>query len=233
MKPKLFDMPNKMLIPSTTGGSTSDSFFTGPAPDDSLVSIDKTIPSVAATLVVSLTDRGYYNSINVTINLKNNGAPTSRTITFDFWNETGTTHEEVRSLPFDEVVSFITYYSGLSGQVADLEIQARDSGGNIINIIEPGTLSSVEYPCFFQEITSKSDLISYEAAGLAIENHYYCRTYIELKTLDQFEIKGYTKESDGETVNKTFMVYSLVRKIRVPGSDKVIAFDFFAKEVIA
>jgi len=231
MKPKLFDMPNKMIISSITGGSTEDSFFTGPAPDDSLVSIDKTIASVAATLVLNLTDRGYYNTVDVTVNLKNGGVPTSRTITFDFWNDNGTIHEEIVSVAFDEVVSFIAYYSGLSGQVADLQIQAKSAGGSVIEIVEPGTLSSVEYTCFFQEITTKNDLISYEAAGLAVENHYYCRTYKELNTLDEFEIKGYTKESDVETVNKTFMAYSLVRKIRVPGSDKVVGYDFFAKEV--
>jgi hypothetical protein len=53
-------------------------------------------------------------------------------------------------------------------------------------------------------ITTKNDLISYEIAGVAVENHYYCRTYKELNTLDQFEIEGYTKESDGETVKQNF-----------------------------
>lgn len=232
MKPKLFSMPNKMIISSTTGGSTADSFYTGPAPDDSLVSINKTIPSVAATLVLNLTDHGYYNNINVTVNLKNGGSPTSKSFTFDYWNNDGAIHVKVSSVAFDEVVSFIAYYSGLSGQVADLQIQAKDSSGNFINIVDPGTLTSITYPCFFQEINTKNDLISYEVAGVAIENHYHCRTYNELNTLDEFEIEGYTKEVDGETVNKTFKVYSLVRKIRVPGSDKVVAYDFFAKESI-
>lgn len=51
-----------------------------------------------------------------------------------------------------------------------------------------------------------------------------------MEPLDNFQIEGYEKEEDGETVNKTFAVASLVRKIRIPGSAKPVAYDFFARK---
>jgi hypothetical protein len=89
------------------------------------------------------------------------------------------------------------------------------------------------YPCYFQEVTTKSDLLNFDVVGTTVENLYYCRTYHEMETLDQFQAKGYTKDDDGTQINQNFQVFSLVRKIRVPGSSKVVAYDFFAKEAIS
>lgn len=232
MKPKLFSMPNKMIIPVTTGGATSDSFYTGPAPASTKVDINKTIPEVAATLYLVLTDHGYYNTVTVLVTLKNGETTSTKSLLFDFWDGDGVQHSKTSSVAFDQVVDFTATYNGLSGIVADIKIQAKDAEGYFIDVPGDDSTTYTYYDCFFQEITTKADLISYEVAGVAIENIYYCRSYIELNTLDQFEIEGYTKEVDGEIVNKTFKVYSLVRKIRIPGSNKVVAYDFFAKEII-
>jgi hypothetical protein len=115
--------------------------------------------------------------------------------------------------------------------VADLKIQAKDAAGEIMTIPGEDTTIYTNYPCYFQEVTTKSDLLEFGYAGVAIENLYYCRVYHEMETLDQFQIEGYTKEVDSATVNQNFQVFSLVRKIRTPGSSKVVAYDFFAKEL--
>lgn len=113
-------------------------------------------------------------------------------------------------------MNFTGTYSGLDGTVADLKIQAKDALGEFITIPGESVTAYNYYSCYFQEITTKADLIELEAAGLTPENLYYCRTYHEMEPLDSFQIEGYTKTDGSETVNKTFAVASLVRKIRIP-----------------
>lgn len=226
MKPNLFNMPNKMILAQTSGGATSDSFYSGPAPASTLVSVDKTIPTVASTLYTTLTDHGYYNNVSITINMKNAGVAVQKIILFDFWDFDGALHSNGISCAFDEVVDFTAAYSGLEGVVADVKIQAKTAGGEFIDMPGEDTTSYSTYQCYFGEATDKSDLIQFDIAGAAVENLYYCRTYNEMETLDWFQVQGYTKE-DGE--NQDFRVYSLVRKIRIPGSSRTLAYDFFAK----
>ena len=230
MNAKLFNMQNKMIISTATGGATNDSFYSGPAPDSALTAVNKSIaPLVAATLYLTLTDHGYYNTISIIINLKNSGSAVNKSVLFDYWESEGTGHIKAVTCAFDEVISFTATYGGLSGTVADLKIQAKDSSGEIIDIPGDDTTTYSYYPCYFQEATAKHDLIEFGVAGIAVDNLYYCRAYREMDTLDWFQVEGFTKEVDSEIVNQDFLVYSLVRKIRIPGSSKVIAYDFFAK----
>lgn len=79
MKRRNFDMPNKMLISSTTGGPSTDSFYNfGPVPDGTEVTIDAgTLATPSASLYVTLKDHGYYNEVSIIINMLN-GATLSR-----------------------------------------------------------------------------------------------------------------------------------------------------------
>ena len=233
MKRRSFNMPNKMLISSTTGGPSSDAFFNyGPVPDGEEVTLNAgTLATPSTSLYVTLKDHGYYNEISIIINMLNGSTPVQKTVLFDYWNGDGClTGKAISPCEITEVLNFTATYSGLDGTVADLKIQAKDSLGEFITIPGESVTAYNYYSCYFQEITTKADLVEFEAAGLTVENLYYCRSYREMQPLDQFEIQGYIKEDGGETVNKTFAVASLVRKIRIPGSAKPIAYDFFAKE---
>lgn len=233
MKRRNFDMPNKMLISSTTGGPSTDSFYNfGPVPDGTEVTIDAgTLATPSASLYVTLKDHGYYNEVSIIINMLNGATPVQKTVLFDYWNGDGyLTGKAISPCAITEVLNFTGTYSGLDGTVADLKIQAKDALGEFITIPGESVTAYNYYSCYFQEITTKADLIELEAAGLTPENLYYCRTYHEMEPLDSFQIEGYTKTDGSETVNKTFAVASLVRKIRIPGSSKPVAYDFFARE---
>ncbi len=235
MKKKLFNMPNKMIISSSSAGSSTDSFYNfGPVPSGTEVTVDAgTLTSPSTSLYVTLKDHGYYNDVSIVINMLNGSTAVQKTVLFDYWNGDGCiTSKSISPCAIAEVLNLTATYSGLDGVVADLKIQAKDAAGEFITI--PGEDSTIYnyYDCYFQEVTTKSDLLEFGYAGVAIENLYYCRVYHEMKTLDQFQIKGYTKEVDSATVNQNYQVYSLIRKIRIPGSSKAIAYDFFAKEVL-
>jgi hypothetical protein len=235
MNKKLFNMPNKMIIATSTGGASSDSFYNfGPVPNGTEVTIDAgALTTPSATLYVTLKDHGYYNEISIVINMLNGSTPVEKTVLFDYWNGDGClTSKSISPCAITEVLNFTATYSGLDGTVADLKIQAKDAGGEIITIPGESITAYNYYPCFFQEVTTKSDLLNFDFAGVTVENLYYCRTYQEMETLDQFQIKGYTKDEDDNQINQTFAVASLIRKIRTPGTSKAVAFDFFAKEVI-
>jgi len=233
MRRRAFNMPNKMIISSTTGGPSSDSFYNfGPVPNGTEVAIDAgTLAEPSVSLYVTLKDHGYYNEISIIINMLNGATPVQKTVLFDYWNGDGyLTGKAISPCAITEVLNFTATYSGLDGTVADLKIQCKDSLGEFITIPGESITAYNYYSCYFQEITTKADLVELEAAGLTPENLYYCRTYHEMEPLDNFQIEGYEKEEDGETVNKTFAVASLVRKIRIPGSAKPVAYDFFARE---
>ena len=233
MRRRSFDMPNRMIVASTTGGLSSDSFYSfGPVPDGTEVNLDAgTLATPSTSLYVTLKDHGYYNEISIIINMLNGATPVQKTVLFDYWNGDGClTGKAISPCAITQVLNFTATYSGLDGVVADLKIQAKDSLGEFITIPGESVTAYNYYSSYFQEITTKADLLQLEAAGLTVENLYYCRTYHEMEPLDSFQIEGYEKEEDGETVNQNFAVASLVRKIRIPGSAKPIAFDFFAKE---
>ena len=236
MKKRYFNMPNKRVVATTEPGATTDSFYTGPAPVSEEVEVGVSIAEVAPTLYCTLTDGGYYNSVSIIINMLNDTTPVQRTLIWDMWSHIGGLHSKaVTSVNFDQVVDFTATYDGLcvyegeSCAPSSLKIQAKDAGGEFIEIEASPVTTYSYYPCFFQEATNKSDLIDFGIAGVAIDNLYYCRVYDEMKTLDWFQVQGYTKVVDAVTVNQDFQVYSLVRKIRVPGNSKAIAYDFFAK----
>ena len=226
-------MPNRMVVASTSGGPSTDAFYNGQVPDGVQVNLEAGILTTpSATLYVTLKDHGYYNEVSIIINMLNGSTPVQKTVLFDYWNGDGNlTGKAISSCAITEVLNFTGTYSGLDGTVADLKIQAKDSLGEFITIPGESVPAYNYYSCYFQEITTKADLIELEAAGLTPENLYYCRTYHEMEPLDSFQIEGYTKTDGSETVNKTFAVASLARKIRIPGSAKPIAYDFFAKEV--
>jgi|GEM_PF-4912545 len=233
MKRRTFNLPNRMIVASTTGGPSSDSFYNyGPVPNGTEVTIAAgTLAEPSVSIYVTLKDHGYYNEISIIINMLNGATPVQKTVLFDYWNGDGyLTGKAISPCAITEVLNFTATYSGLDGVVADLKIQAKDSLGEFITIPGESITAYNYYSCYFQEITTKADLIELEAAGLTPENLYYCRSYREMEPLDSFQIEGYTKEDGSETVNKTFAVASLVRKIRIPGSAKPIAFDFFARE---
>jgi hypothetical protein len=234
MKPKLFNMPNKMIISTSSGGASSDSFYNfGPVPNGTEQTVDAgTLETPSASLYCILKDHGYYNEVSIVINMLNGATPVQKTVVWDYWNGDGSLHSKaVSPCAITEVLNFTATYSGLELPVADLKIQAKDAAGEFITIPGEDTTIYNYYPCYFQEVTNKNDLLEFGYAGVAIENLFYCRTYHEMQTLDQFQIKGYTKDDDGTQVNQTFAVASLIRKVRIPGSSKVVAYDFFAKEI--
>ncbi len=234
MKRRLFNMPNKMIISTSTGGASTDAFYNyGPVPSSTEVTVEAgTLETPSASLYCILKDHGYYNEVSITINMLNGATPVQKTVTWDFWNGDGSLHSKaVSPCAITEILNFTATYSGLELPVADLKIQAKDAAGEFITIPGEDTTIYNYYPCYFQEVTTKSDLLNFGFAGLTTEALYYCRVYHEMQTLDQFQIEGYTKEVDGATVNQNFQVFSLVRKIKVPGSSKAIAYDFFAKEI--
>ncbi len=229
MKPKLFSYPNKMII-VTPGvpGPSSDAWYQGPRVNS--YSVDKSIaPTVAPYLYIKVTDHSYWDTCTITVNVENGGVPAQEIYEVPYWS--GGIHSTREIRDHDECVDFTSTITGLEGQEPDILIQPQDSEHNPIEI--PGEIGadvSNYYPCFFQEITDKQDLLDYGYAGIAVENLYYCRLGFEIEPTQNFQIEGYTKEVGGETVNIDFEVSSLVRKIRIPGSSKVVAYDFFAKE---
>jgi len=234
MKRRLINMSNRMIISTRTSGASADAFYGyAPAPSGTEQTVDAgTLEAPSASLYCILKDHGYYTECSVTINMLNGATPVQKTVLFDYWNGDGClTSKSISPCAITEVLNFTATYSGLEGTVADLKIQAKDAAGEFITIPGEDTTIYNYYPCYFQEVTTKNDLLEFDYAGVAIENLYYCRVYHEMETLDQFQIEGYTKEVDGATVNQNFQVFSLVRKIRTPGSSKVIAYDFFAKEI--
>jgi len=234
MKRRLFNMPNKMIISEGATGASSDAFYGyAPAPNGTEQVVTAGILTVpSASLYVILKDHSFYTEVSIVINMLNGATPVQKTILFDYWNGDGClTSKAISPCAITEVLNFTATYTGLEGTVADLKIQAKDAAGEFITIPGEDTTTYSYYPCYFQEVTTKSDLLEFGFAGVIVEDLYYCRVYHEMKTLDQFQIKGYTKEVDSEIVNQNFQVFSLVRKIRTPGSSKVIAYDFFAKEI--
>ena len=117
---------------------------------------------------------------------------------------------------------------GESCALSSLKIQAKDAAGEFVAIEgEPPSTTVTKHPCYFTEITTKSDLLNFGYAGVAVENLFYLRSYEELETLDWVQIESYEKSAG---VLQDYQVYSLVRKIRIPGSAKVVAYDMFLKE---
>ncbi|MCK9439835.1 MAG: hypothetical protein M0Q13_00215 [Methanothrix sp.] len=234
MKRRLFNMPNKMIISESTSGASADAFYGyAPAPSGTEVTVDAgTLTTPSASLYCILKDHGYYNEVSIVFDMLNGSTPVQKTVVWDYWNSEGSLHSKaVSPCAITEVLNFTATYSGLELPVADLKIQAKDAAGEFITIPGESTTAYNYYPCYFQEVTTKSDLLNFGFAGVIVEDLYYCRVYHEMETLDQFQIEGYTKEVDGATVNQNFQVFSLVRKIRTPGSSKVVAYDFFAKEL--
>ena len=234
MKPHLFDMPNKRVVTTTEAGATTDSFYTGPVPKSEEVEVGVSIDEVAPTLYVVLTDGGYYNSVTIVFNLLNDATPIEKTVVWNSWSAIGGVHSKaVTSVNFDQVVDFTAtydghcFYEGESCALSSLKIQAKDAYGEFIDIVAAPVTIVNKYPCYFAEITTKSDLIDFGIAGIAIDNLYYLRSYEEIDTLDWLQIEGYEKEAG---VLQDYQVYSLVRKIRIPGSSKVVAWDCFCKE---
>jgi hypothetical protein len=227
-------MPNRRVVTTTEAGATADSFYTGPVPKSELVEVGVSIGEVAPTLYVILTDGGYYNSVSIVFNLLNDVTPIQKTVVWDTWSVIGGVHSKaVTSVNFDQVVDFTaTYdghcvYEGESCALSSLKIQAKDAVGEFIDIVAAPVTTITKFPCFFQEITTKSDLIDFGIAGVAVDNLFYLRSYEKLSTLDWLQIEGYEKSAG---VLQDYQVYSLVRKIRIPGSSKVIAYDCFCKE---
>jgi len=233
MKRRLFNMPNRMIISESTSGASADAFFGfAPAPSGTEQTVDAgVLTTPSTTLYCTLKDHGFYSEVSIVFNLLNGATPVQKTILWDFWNSEGSLTSKSVACAITSVLNFTATYSGLELPVADLKIQAKDAAGEIMTIPGEDTTIYTNYPCYFQEVTTKSDLLEFGYAGVAIENLYYCRVYHEMETLDQFQIEGYTKEVDSATVNQNFQVFSLVRKIRTPGSSKVVAYDFFAKEL--
>lgn len=231
MKPKLFDMPNKMIISEGATGASSDAFYGyAPVPSGTEQTVTAgVLTEPATTLYLTLKDHGYYTEISIVFNMLNGATPVQKTIVFDFWNDEGSLTSKAVACAFTEVLNFNATYTGLDGALADLKIQAKDAGGGFMTILGESTVTYNYYPCYFQEVTTKSDLLNFDFAGVTVENLYYCRTYKEMTTLDWFQIDGYTHTVDETVVNQDFLVFSLVRKIRIPSSSKVIAYDFFAK----
>jgi hypothetical protein len=237
MKPHLFNMPNKRIVTVTAPGSSTDYFYSGPAPKSEKVDVGtSTVDNVVApTLYCILTDGGYYGSVSIVINLKNGSTPIQKTIVWDMWSAIGGLHSKVVSnVNFNQVVNFTAtytyhcFYQGESCALCSLKIQAKDAAGEFVSIEgEPPSTTVTKYPCYFSEITTKSDLLNFGYAGVAVENLFYLRSYEELETLDWIQIEGYEKSAG---VLQDYQVYSLVRKIRIPGSSKVIAYDCFCKE---
>ena len=229
MKPHLFNMPNKMIISEGATGASSDAFYgyaAAPNGTEQVVTAG-TLTAPSASLFCTLKDFGYYTDVSITINMANGVTPVQKTIVWDYWNGSGyLTSKTVSPCAITEVLNFTATYSGLELPVSELKIQAKDGAGEIITIPGEDTTTYSYYDCYFQEITTKSDLLYFGYGGVATENLYYLRSYKELETLDFFQIEGYEKEVG---VNQDFQVFSLVRKIRIPGSSKVIAYDCFCK----
>ncbi len=229
MKRRLFNMSNRMIISTSTGGASTDAFYNyGPVPNGTEVTVDAgTLETPSASLYCILKDHGYYTEVSIVINMLNGATPVQKTVLFDYWNGDGClTSKAVSPCAITEVLNFTATYTGLDGTVADLKIQAKDSSGEFITVPGESTTIYSYYDCFFQEVTTKSDLLNFGFAGIAVDDLYYLRSYKELETLDFFQIEGYEKEVG---VNQDFQVFSLVRKIRTPGSSKVIAYDCFCK----
>jgi len=222
-------MPNKMIISESTSGASTDAFYGfAPAPSSTEQTVDAGVLTTPSTsLYCILKDHGYYNECSVTINMLNGATPVQKTVVWDYWNSEGSLHSKaVSPCAITSVLSFTATYSGLELPVADLKIQAKDGAGEIITIPGEDTTTYSYYDCYFQEITTKSDLLYFGYGGVAVDNLYYLRCYKELETLDWIQIEGYEKEVG---VNQDFQVYSLVRKIRIPTTSKVIAYDCFCK----
>lgn len=236
MKPHLFNMPNKRIVTVTAPGSSTDYFYSGPVPKSETVNVGTSTVDleVAPTLYVILTDGGYYGSVSVVISMLNGATPVQKTVLWDSWSAIGGVHSKaVTSVNFNQVVNFTAtytyhcFYQGESCALSSLKIQAKDAAGEFVAIEgEPPSTTVTKFDCFFQEITTKSDLLYFGYAGVAVDNLYYLRSYEELETLDWIQIEGYEKEVG---VLQDFQVFSLVRKIRIPGSSKVIAYDCFCK----
>lgn len=229
-------MPNKRIVSVTEAGSSTDYFYSGPVPksEEVEVGVSTVADEVAPTLYCILTDGGYYGSVSIVINMLNGVTPVQKTLVWDSWSAIGGVHSKaVTSVNFNQVVDFTAsytghcFYEGESCALSSLKIQAKSAAGEFISIEgEPPSTTVTKYPCFFQEITTKSDLLNFGYAGVAVDNLYYLRSYEELETLDWLTIEGYEKEVG---VLQDFQVFSLVRTIRIPGSSKVIAYDCFCK----
>ncbi|MCX6643475.1 MAG: hypothetical protein NTV15_08820, partial [Candidatus Bathyarchaeota archaeon] len=232
-------MPNKRIVTVTAPGGDSTCFYNDEVPKSELVEVGVSTVDleVAPTLYCVLEDGGYYNSVSVVINMLNDTTPVQRTLVWDSWSVIGGLHSiAVTDVNFDTVVDFTATYDGHcfyeeeSCALSILKIQAKDAAGEFIEIdVEPPLTTITKYPCYFQEITTKSDLLYFGYGGVVVDNLYYLRSYEELETLDWIQIEGYTKEEGETTVNQDFQVFSLVRKIRTPGTSKVIAYDCFCK----
>jgi len=229
MKPHLFNMPNKMIISEGSTGASSEAFYGfAEAPNGSeQVVTAGTLETPSATLFCTLKDKGYYTDVSITFDMVNGVSPVQKTIVWDYWNGSDSlTSKTVSPCVITSFVKFTATYSDLELPVSHLEIQVKDGAGEIISIPGEDTTTYSYYPCYFQEITTKSDLLYFGYAGVAVDNLYYLRSYKELETLDWIQIEGYEKSAG---VLQDFQVFSLVRKIRIPGSSKVIAYDMFCK----
>jgi hypothetical protein len=228
MKPHLFNMPNKMIISEGSTGASTDAFFGyAPAPNGTeQVVTAGTLTAPSASLYCTLKDKGYYDSISIAFEMVNGVTPVQKTILWDYWNGGDSLTSKTVSCAITSFVNFTATYSGLELPVSELKIQVKDGAGEIISIPGEDTTTYSYYDCYFQEITTKSDLLYFGYGGIAVDNLYYLRCYKELETLDFFQIQGYEKSAG---VLQDYQVYSLIRKIRVPGTSKVIAYDCFCK----